>query len=205
MKTCKRCDAAKPLAEFPKEARSRDGHNRWCRSCHAAYRLANIERERERHRGYQQDGRQDEWNRAFRERNREKLRESQGRWRMGNIDSVRDTILRRQYQMTLEDYRALLAAQGGGCAVCGATEPGGGAGSNIDGFSVDHDHSCCPGKVTCGKCVRALLCNRCNLSIGRLGDSLDVFRRIVEVMENPPAQQYRRSLDLIAARSGLAA
>ena len=32
---------------------------------------------------------------------------------------------------------------------------------------VDHDHNCCPenGK-SCGKCVRGLLCMKCNFTVG---------------------------------------
>lgn len=31
---------------------------------------------------------------------------------------------------------------------------------------IDHDHRCCPGDVSCGKCVRGIVCSRCNTGIG---------------------------------------
>lgn len=71
----------------------------------------------------------------------------------------------RQYSITLDQYDALLASQGGRCAIC--------SGVNADGswLSVDHDHACCSGKSnSCGRCVRALLCGHCNLMIGQSGD-----------------------------------
>jgi len=38
------------------------------------------------------------------------------------------------------------------------------------GIHVDHDHSCCRGNRSCGKCIRGLACHACNTGIGAFGD-----------------------------------
>ena len=68
----------------------------------------------------------------------------------------------RQHGITLERYEEMLAAQGGCCAICRLPPP---EGVNL---AVDHDHECCPGKFSCGECVRSLLCASCNLTLGRI-------------------------------------
>lgn len=70
------------------------------------------------------------------------------------------------YGINRERYEEMLTEQGGGCAICGSSNPGG----RVTRFSVDHDHSCCPGRRSCGSCVRGLLCTPCNQGIGVLGD-----------------------------------
>lgn len=75
-------------------------------------------------------------------------------------------------------FEEILALQGGVCAICGASEPGG-----RGQWHIDHDHACCPGKKSCGKCVRGLLCNRCNPGIGLLRDDPSVLRRAADYLE----------------------
>ena len=85
-------------------------------------------------------------------------------------DAVKARARRYRHGMTREEYDALLASQGGGCAVCGTTEPGGSAGYY---FHVDHDHACCPGRNSCSACIRGLLCAACNVGLGAFRDNPD--------------------------------
>ncbi len=71
----------------------------------------------------------------------------------------------------LATIERLMAEQDGKCAICGKAET-----ATWAHLSVDHDHTCCPGKVngkvvkTCGRCIRGLLCNRCNIIVGAIED-----------------------------------
>lgn len=78
--------------------------------------------------------------------------------------------LKAKFGLSLEDYDRMLAEQGGTCAICPATEAGG---RHNTFFAVDHDHACCPGKGSCGKCVRGLLCAKCNFALGQFDDDPD--------------------------------
>src|SRR6266496_914731 len=37
-------------------------------------------------------------------------------------------------------------------------------------LTIDHDHDCCPGSASCGKCIRGFLCGLCNSAIGMLNN-----------------------------------
>lgn len=84
-----------------------------------------------------------------------------------------------------EVYWALYEFQGGHCAVykCRAT----GASRRL---AVDHDHKCCPGPTSCGKCIRGLLCQIHNVQFGRNGDDPEVFRNMATYLETPPYRAY---------------
>lgn len=68
----------------------------------------------------------------------------------------------RKYGMTDAEYRAMLRAQDYRCAICrDPFDP-----DSTKTMAVDHDHACCSGDKSCGKCVRAVLCSRCNTGLG---------------------------------------
>lgn len=80
-------------------------------------------------------------------------------WKKLNPGHWRDRQLRKLYGPAFgwDAFLALLARQGGKCAICGTDRPGG-----RGTFHVDHDHA--TGKV------RALLCNACNTGLGAFRD-----------------------------------
>jgi len=75
--------------------------------------------------------------------------------------------LLRSFNITLDQYKRLLAAQGGVCVLCRQPEtmlsPMTG---EVQRLAVEHDRRCCPGNKSCGKCIRGLACKRCNWLIG---------------------------------------
>lgn len=79
----------------------------------------------------------------------------------------RDGVLRRTYNITLDEYEAMVAAQDGRCAICSLPPESGGS------LHIDHDHACCPDKCkSCGECIRGLLCSPCNTALGLLRDDV---------------------------------
>lgn len=74
--------------------------------------------------------------------------------------------LRRYYGISLEQYKEMWASQEGKCLICLRHED-----TLPKRLCVDHNHN--TGKV------RGLLCIRCNLAIGLLAESTDVFQRCV--------------------------
>ena len=75
--------------------------------------------------------------------------------------------LLKRYGLTLEDYEGMIWLQDNRCACCGTDFRESNEASNP---AVDHDHACCDydkdHRRTCGKCVRGIVCGKCNKAIG---------------------------------------
>lgn len=93
-------------------------------------------------------------------------------------DQRRDGQLRTNYKISLREAQEILRLQGDACAICKSPDP-----MTQRWWHVDHDHACCPGKRACGKCIRGLLCQRCNLTLGQARDSVEILRAAADYLE----------------------
>lgn len=86
------------------------------------------------------------------------------------VEDSRWRSVAKKYGLSRAQYAELFASQGGACAICRKPPP------PSRQLAVDHDHRCCPGEATCGKCIRGLLCTDCNHLLGQAGDDPEVLR-----------------------------
>ena len=93
----------------------------------------------------------------------------------------RSTVRKYKYGISDEEFDAMLAQQGGACAICGTTEAT---------WAVDHDHSCCLTGKLCGKCNRGILCTPCNLGLGNFQDDA---RRLAAAIDYLSARTQRQA------------
>jgi hypothetical protein len=70
------------------------------------------------------------------------------------------------YGLTQEQYLQKLEFQGWKCAICNDPFDDG------NGPYIDHDHECCRGIRSCGKCLRSFLCRTCNTQVGGIESAL---------------------------------
>lgn len=104
------------------------------------------------------------------------------RRRDGRLKAISRKALLARYGLTQEAFDALLAEQGGRCAICGSTDPK----THHGRWHIDHDHSCCPNRDqrTCGECVRGLLCGQCNLGLGHFEDDPERLKAAIRYLSS---------------------
>lgn len=146
-KFCNRCKTEKPVTEF-RVASGQAGYRSHCKKClsdhYAKYRKSPAgrrveDRKNARYRALSIEERRRMWKRKW--------------WKS-------------QYNLSEEQHRALLQAQGEKCAICDKKKKR---------LYVDHCH------VT-GK-VRGLLCPKCNITLGAMGDTYDSALKYIRYLE----------------------
>lgn len=123
----------------------------------------------------------------FYERQKTKMTECRECW----LTTCREGRLRRNYGISEAEYGRLLEAQEFTCALCDEKETKMSWKSNsVNKLTIDHDHSCVhhtPDKA-CKKCIRGLLCNGCNISLGHVENKPRWKLMVGDYLETRPLQ-----------------
>lgn len=85
-----------------------------------------------------------------------------------NPDKIKDTKLRSQYGISLEEWNYMYQKQNGRCAICR---------KQTETLVVDHDHE--------SGAVRGLLCNSCNSALGFIYDDISIIEKIKSYLSTP--------------------
>lgn len=97
----------------------------------------------------------------------------------------RDTA--RRYSVTVDWLKTNLVS----CATCGSRDRE---------LHVDHDHDCCEGRKSCGECVRGVLCESCNMVLGRVNDDREVLKAMIAYLDTSAEAKAAAAARLKAAR-----
>lgn len=107
-------------------------------------------------------------------------------WRKTHIKEVaahgRKTLLKKN-GMTVEEYDKLFKIQKGCCLICNKPETRL-FNKKVSKLAIDHNHSCCPGRFSCGKCIRGLLCYKCNQVLALVNDDKKLLKNAINYLEN---------------------
>jgi len=104
---------------------------------------------------------------------RQDVKDKQSKWREDNKERIalndRKRILKKKYNITMEEYNKMFADQNGCCKICGDHYS-----SLAHGLVVDHCH------ITGN--VRSLLCGRCNTAIGLFKEDVETIKNAIEYL-----------------------
>jgi hypothetical protein len=103
----------------------------------------------------------------------EYMRRYQRKLREHNPDYFKNMDLKKAYGISIDDYRSMLAEQGGVCAICKQPETRV-VRRVVSRLHVDHCH-------TTHK-VRGLLCHRCNTALGQFCDDETVLQSAIDYL-----------------------
>jgi hypothetical protein len=170
-KHCPKCGLDKHITEFSVDNRRKDGHQPYCKACNKQYRTDNQETLSVQKAQYYQD-------------NQAELLVKQAVYRIEHPEETKAAVRLSNKGMSREEYERKFAEQGGVCAACGQPETvvvkqtG-----KVRGLAADHDHKCCPGAKSCGKCFRGLLCTKCNPTLGFVNDDVETLKKLIAYLE----------------------
>jgi hypothetical protein len=143
-----------------------------------SWTLRNIDKKRKKTKEYNDTPERKKYMKNYRKQEGFQEREKgfKATYSKKNPNVERSGHLRRTFGISLQDFESMLEQQGGVCAICKEEETRIIRKSGIPkALSVDHCH-------TTGK-IRGLLCFKCNSSIGKLKDSIELLQNAINYLK----------------------
>lgn len=181
-KQCTKCKNFKIFSDFHKYSKSPDGYKHFCKACVREYDQDEADATRVMPRKMKGT--------KIHCRKCEKYLPKSSFW-SNNTYCKECTVLvghignLKKYGLTRDDYVDMEKSQNGVCKICGEPE------KYKNRLSVDHDHSCCSGPTSCGKCIRGLLCSNCNRVLGQVNDNIEVLQKMIEYLKFGSTASYK--------------
>jgi hypothetical protein len=115
-----------------------------------------------------------ERNKQYYQLNKEKEKKRGQEYREENKEKELARGLRYRHSVTRDWIKNQLEKQENRCSICKM--------ELTDSMHLDHNHSCCSSRRSCDKCRRSLLCEDCNLGLGRFKDSIEILSNAIEYL-----------------------
>lgn len=84
-----------------------------------------------------------------------------------------------RHNISYDRFIKIISYQDWSCAVCKTK-----LNENINELCIDHDHSCCTKADSCGKCIRGILCRKCNMAEGLLKSDISIIENLLIYVKN---------------------
>ena len=107
-----------------------------------------------------------EYNKKYREANKDKIKEQQKEYYEANKDKIKEKIACKKYNITPRQHQKLMAINE--CQICF---------KHIEGRDKNIDHCHKTGEI------RGVLCSHCNTSLGGFNDDLTIINKAIQYLE----------------------
>jgi len=169
MQKCSKCQELKSTSNFHKG--SNNGYSSYCKPCASEYNKKKIKRKFKRVKS--------NYNKMeCRTCETVKLKSEypKGRYSCRQCCSHSSFVrnIEKKYNIPYSRYEQIKKEQKDSCAICSKKEK----------LLIDHDHSCCPGVGSCGRCVRGLVCFKCNVALGMVSDNKNILNSMILYLAN---------------------
>lgn len=161
-KECSSCHKVKPISEFNKDKNRSDYLSRYCKQCCNEY----SKEWRKNNKNYHQ-----EWSQA----NPGVCSKIVNKWKKNNPQYYYS----QTYGLTNHEAKVVQKiVKTSRCAICGIEAKNIDYGRRKKMLFIDHCHN--------SQEVRGLLCDKCNRGLGYFNDDIDLLKKAIKYIENPP-------------------